>query len=1049
MALNVIMCLLVLPIGIVSLELQGNYRFWDSVSNQIVYDYSGKNHHGFLTGSYFFTDRGLTTNSLASFLVETSFYASNTQEAVLSFWINCPDSETSVSIKSTTTSLSVKGVYNQKVKPFATVLNLGTNIFSQPVQVYKEWNLYTALFNYTSNTQIWYVKLYINLQLAYSTIIGFYPFTINQLSVDLNLSKSLKNIVYEFWWHTGLSSISDLSNLISTKGNPTSPKEIDLPPHNNKKNFAGKDCSTICPSSSCDNNLKCITFPNTSCSYGLYQILTFDCLFFCPDNSCIFSTTSMEEISSLETLACGCKAGYNKVSTNPPACISSFCTSYSMEGYRYICTACDSRYILDPTTNSCICREDTIYQICIPNCVLYDGNVCSICSDNYKLDSNKLCKECNTGYVLVSETPFTCVIGIPNCISYTTSGYESICKQCLAGYSLDPYNHCNLCDTGYTIYKTTPFTCIKEIENCITYDNINSIEYPCRECRYGYIRGCNNKCCECDTSIDFIEVSKDPIICIASISHYIQYLKYDIDWGCSTCNTGYTLDSLHRCDACAEGYLEIWDPDFKCIGMIEGCVDYGYDPSNDRYICIECEEGLLLYDGECEECSVGYYVSKIDPIACIKCPERCESCKETQGELKCTSCEYGYIILSNLCECDSKEFYLEGSICNPIPLRVAVSSITNILSLSFNKPLANQLSQSDITINLPNEIEVAYLSYEIIIVQDYEEYDISLSFSMNIDMIIDITIIFLDSVKDRQNQSLSDNTHITQLHLQVSNFIDEIICDISCKECELKQNNIECTSCYDYAYISSGICKCYIEESEELGSNCPARCPENMIFNTQSRICENINKPSESEPAEDSPDSPNTTTTQVQAPAQTKGIVAACVSVSVISLNLNNVLSIIGTIQILSYILLYNLPLPSDIEEILKGLSILEFHPNIFEYLFSYSDTLVEYRYTRMDYTSEIILINSGKSLSILLYMLSLYLIFRLLDKCITANSVLKRLVFKVLDSLRWNMIIGYLFSIYLELVVTSLINIKYADYSDKPSIIGFIISMIILVISI
>jgi len=223
MALTLIMYLVLLPIEVPSLVLLGNYRFWDSVSDQIVYDYSCQNHHGALKGSYYFTDRGFTTNSLATFVVETSYYTTHIQEAVLSFWILCPDSLTNVSAENRSDGKSSKAVYNQKANPYAALLNLGTNIYTNKVSLYKEWNLYTSVFKLNSSTSIWDVNLYINLQLAYSATIGSYSFTINQLYVGLFYSISLKNIIYELWWHTNLSSIVDLSFMISNKGNPTSP----------------------------------------------------------------------------------------------------------------------------------------------------------------------------------------------------------------------------------------------------------------------------------------------------------------------------------------------------------------------------------------------------------------------------------------------------------------------------------------------------------------------------------------------------------------------------------------------------------------------------------------------------------------------------------------------------------------------------------------------------------------------------------------------------------------------------------------------------------
>jgi hypothetical protein len=47
---------------VTSIELLANYKFWDSVSNQIIYDYSGNSRHGEMLDfeNIISTDRGVT-----------------------------------------------------------------------------------------------------------------------------------------------------------------------------------------------------------------------------------------------------------------------------------------------------------------------------------------------------------------------------------------------------------------------------------------------------------------------------------------------------------------------------------------------------------------------------------------------------------------------------------------------------------------------------------------------------------------------------------------------------------------------------------------------------------------------------------------------------------------------------------------------------------------------------------------------------------------------------------------------------------------------------
>ncbi len=174
------------------------------------------------------------------------------------------------------------------------------------------------------------------------------------------------------------------------------------------------------------------------------------------------------------------------------------------------------------------------------------------------------------------------------------------------------------------------------------------------------------------------------------------------------------------------------------------------------------------------------------------------------------------------------------------------------------------------------------------------------------------------------------------------------------------------------------------------------------------------------------------------------------VSFSIASMNINSIFSMIGTIQIISYILLYNINIPSKARDILEGLNIFVLLPNIFEYFIPNHQTIRIDRYNRVDIYNELFLINSGKILTTLIIFICLILIMKILYciiRNIRENHLLKKVIEKVLETYEWNLVIGYILQGSLELTIFSLINIYHVSFNDTNSIIGFSFSIFTLVI--
>jgi hypothetical protein len=69
-----------------SLEQLAYYKFWESVSDQLIYDYSRKLRHAGLFGNYVYTDRGLSMKH-HSYLNLMSYGFIDIREYVFSFWM--------------------------------------------------------------------------------------------------------------------------------------------------------------------------------------------------------------------------------------------------------------------------------------------------------------------------------------------------------------------------------------------------------------------------------------------------------------------------------------------------------------------------------------------------------------------------------------------------------------------------------------------------------------------------------------------------------------------------------------------------------------------------------------------------------------------------------------------------------------------------------------------------------------------------------------------------------------------------------------------------
>ncbi|ELP93407.1 protein serine/threonine kinase, putative [Entamoeba invadens IP1] len=272
-------------------------------------------------------------------------------------------------------------------------------------------------------------------------------------------------------------------------------------------------------------------------------------------------------------------------------------------------------------------------HVCVPckregcqRCFRYDGE-CIECNSTYYLNEgyckpqtncalvrNRFCGICKTGYVITGNGCEP--IGIDGCaVRHNTGG-------------------CMLCDYSKNLMNINK-TCEATKDQVLTHS-----EYYITSCKSGFYTN-GDECISC--------TSQEPK------SEFCENKKT------TKCDTKSEFYSSTICEtkSCENVTNSVHDSNGRCSNK-ENCAL----TNNDK--CVECENGLILYDQEickstleggcatgnvsgCNRCELDYYYSYLTR-SCHKCESPCETCYGNSSF--CLSCETGYFINDNACTSD-------------------------------------------------------------------------------------------------------------------------------------------------------------------------------------------------------------------------------------------------------------------------------------------------------------------------------------------------------------------------------------------------------------
>jgi hypothetical protein len=312
--------------------------------------------------------------------------------------------------------------------------------------------------------------------------------------------------------------------------------------------------------------------------------------------------------------------GYGKCINGVCNCDPGFSGNYCQYKCGALCKTCDAKL-------SCLTCLDNSAVVKGSVCECKTGQVCSNCLGNCNSCTSSACNSCKSGYLLnngVCERD--CGKG---CIECTI---KTICTQCSIGFFLKS----NLCES-------CPFKC----DECTSASN-------CKKCSQGYYftppstcsRACSTACIGCEESTGACSSCKTGFF-------------LDSDESCIKCPEGCEkCNSLSDCTSCSTGYvLNKGKCSFKCPNNCEQCTS--------ESSCSICNEGYFLDNTSCGKCSVNCDVCSsssqcsickkdftLDNGQCISpCPENCKTCKSST---KCTVCKSKYFLKSGSCSACSK-----------------------------------------------------------------------------------------------------------------------------------------------------------------------------------------------------------------------------------------------------------------------------------------------------------------------------------------------------------------------------------------------------------
>jgi Concanavalin A-like lectin/glucanases superfamily len=164
---------------------------------------------------------------------------------------------------------------------------------------------------------------------------------------------------------------------------------------------------------------------------------------------------------------------------------------------------------------------------------------------------------------------------------------------------------------------------------------------------------------------------------------------------------------------------------------------------------------------------------------------------------------------------------------------------------------------------------------------------------------------------------------------------------------------------------------------------------------------------------------------------------------SIINLNLVSLFNFINTAEIFYSTVLFNLDLDPTLSGFLEGMKIESKLPNIFSYIIDKSNGVsIPEKYIRYGYSTNLLSLNAGVHLTILLILMTTGLILFLLSISTLLNKKLK----PFLEMFKYSVFLRFWVQTYLDLLIASAVGIRYSKFENLIQILDSVLCAFVLV---
>ena len=693
------------------------------------------------------------------------------------------------------------------------------------------------------------------------------------------------------------------------------------------------------------------------------------------------------------------------------------CSSYSCTGSPVECIQCSQSCDLYCTnTSSCI----DIVEICKPYAIAY--GICDNKMDylrNCRLqESSSICIECNINYTLSQDASTCCLDGEiiispqlcgncnPDCLT-CTGLTENDCTSCSdSSKTVGPYGNCT-CPLGTNLNTGLCNECLNEClacetpNTCIACKDLNSVINQAGRCvcKPGfYFSGtdcdaCLESCFNCSgPGFDSCVECKDPN---AIIEYGICFCVDGYYWNeennlCEVCHgdcKSCTSDLKNDCTQCRDENSEVLSSTGICTCK-QGFVDTGYSLLN----CSKCHEtcdtcsGVLLNEchsckdqnallksmpGKCE-CALGYSNSGLENSNCEPCHPLCTICSELNSSYCLT--------------CNDKNSYLDEGVC-----KCLTGFYYNETHFKCEKCEVN---------------ECKYCR-ESVCLECFEGFSISNNnciqneLELNIQVLDNNTIIF--NFSEPLLEDLKSDQFTSEIEGQ--NF-----------KHSLEKNGITLYEVnIDYTFDSSPQVEVNIKFKlhikgqfnsilKQLTYNCILITPPLLIYKLSALL------------------------TSISNAAKITVVASGIASIFLSSSN-GSFWVTFNTIQIISYIPLFNIKIPDFLKFFLIGVRPAKMLPNFWTYtgIFDCDTPEISEQFYEYGFTCNYFLLNIGVFL-LVFFGAIFVLIFILIFYCICCKPC-KPIIYKKLLDFRFSFFIRFWIHSYVELLMAATISLNFVRY--------------------